>query len=128
MTKKSKDSPKNRSSYVVGTLVASSIMLLRVMLITAVFAFALVKTIAVPILLMFAVLAGFIIYHFVEAKREKKSEEVHLDQKLESPFQVLPAVKFAGLILLIKFLSAIGVAYRDTFDPQILYYTLGMVS
>lgn len=128
MTQKSKDSPKNRSSYTVGTLVATSIMLIRVILITAVFAFALVKTIAVPILLMFLVLIGFIIYHFIRAKSETKETVIHMEEKLESPFKVLPAIKFALLVLLIKFLSAIGVTYKDIFDPQILYYTLGMIS
>lgn len=128
MTQKSKDSPKNRSSYIVGTLVATSIMLIRVILITAVFAFALVKTIAVPMLLMFAVMVSFILYHYIRAKSETKEVVVHMEEKLESPFRVLPAIKFALLILLIKFLSAIGVTFKDVFDPQILYYTLGLVS
>lgn len=129
MTQKSKNNPKHTSSYVVGTLVASCIMLIRVILIVAVFALALVKTIAVPVLLMFAVLVGFIAYHFFASKHETMTiETVVLEQQLESPFQILPAIKFAGLILLIKFISAIGVSYRDTFDPQILYYVLGAVS
>lgn len=129
MTQKSKEGTKNRSSYVVGTLVASCIMLIRVVLITMVFAFVLVKTIIIPMSLMLAVLISFIIYYFIKAKQEtKKTEEISVVQKLESPFQVLPAIKFAGLILIIKFLSAIGVAYKDAFDPQILYYALGMVS
>lgn len=129
MTKKSNDNPKNISSYVVGTLVASCIMLIRVMLIVAVFAQALVKTIAVPVVLMFVVLTGFVVYHFFNSKHEtKKSDKVIIESELKSPFQILPAVKFAGLILLIKFISAIGVAYKDTFDPQILYYALGAVS
>ncbi len=129
MTQKSNGDPKNISSYVVGTLVASCIMLIRVILIVAVFALALVKTIAVPVLLMFAVLAGFVAFHFYASKHEgKKSGKIVVEQELESPFRIIPAIKFAGLILLIKFISAIGVSYRDTFDPQILYYLLGAVS
>lgn len=129
MTQKSNSNPRHISSYVVGTLVASCIMLLRVILIAAVFAPALVKTIAVPILLMFATLVGFVAHRYFTSKRDDgKSEQTIIEKALESPFQVLPAVKFAGLVLLIKFISAIGVSYQDVFDPRILYYVLGAVS
>ncbi len=99
-------------------------MLIRVILITAVFAFALLKTIAVPMLLMLVVMISFIVYHFIRAKSETNEVAVHMEEELKSPFEVLPAMKFALLILLIKFLSAIGVTYKDVFDPQILYYVL----
>lgn len=73
---------------------------------------------------MLAVLVSFIVYYFIQARTEKKETLIHVEEKLESPFEVLPAIKFALLILSIKFLSAIGVTFKDVFDPQILYYAL----
>ncbi len=40
----------------------------------------------------------------------------------------MPAIKFALFVVLIKFASAVGVSYRESFDPQFLYYGIGILS
>lgn len=127
MTARSKEDVKNSESYAVATLAASSIMLVRVVAIVLFVAAPLTSTVIVPAGLMFLGLAAASAYLLLK-NRNTKGKEVHVEEKLESPFSILPAIKFAGFVVLIKFVSAVGVSYKDTFDPQILYYGLGALS
>ncbi len=127
MTARSKEDAKNAPSYAVATLAASSIMLVRVVAIVAVVAGGLLSAVFLPATLMFvglAASAGYLLFK----SRKAKSREIHVEEKLESPFRIMPAIKFALFVVLIKFASAIGVSYKDSFDPQILYYLLGLLS
>lgn len=127
MTARSKEDAKNTESYAVATLAASSIMLVRVVTIVLFVAAPLTQAVIVPAGLMFLGLAGASAFLLLKSRNSKK-KELHVEEKLESPFSILPAIKFAAFVVLIKFVSAVGVSYKDTFDPQILYYGLGALS
>jgi uncharacterized membrane protein (DUF4010 family) len=55
----------------------------------------------------------------------KEDEE---KDEYESPFQLLPAIQFAGLIVIIKYLAILGDIYKNEVPPQISNYFLGLVS
>jgi uncharacterized membrane protein (DUF4010 family) len=46
----------------------------------------------------------------------------------ESPFQLVPALQFAGLIVIIKFLAILGKVYKDDVPQSLSNYFLGLVS
>jgi uncharacterized membrane protein (DUF4010 family) len=127
MTARSKEDAKNSASYAVATLTASSIMLVRVVVIVALVAGGLLGAILLPAAFMFTGLAGSVGYLLLKARAGKK-KEIHVEEKLESPFRIIPAIKFAAFVVLIKFASAVGVSYKDSFDPQTLYYAIGALS
>lgn len=64
---------------------------------------------------MFIVFGSVTLYYMFYGRDEV--ENTHIEEKVQSPFQILPAIQFAGLILIIKFLAAVGVVYQDIF-PQ----------
>ena len=53
-----------------------------------------------------------------------------MEEKTEyqSPFQLLPAFQFAGLVVAIKFIAGIGLTYKAFLDEKIFYYGLGAMS
>ncbi len=130
MTKKSNEHPENRNSYVVGTLIASCIMFLRVIIVAWGIYPNILTTIWIPAMVMFVGLSGMAVYYLIESHKEKVIP-VDLTEKkeYESPFQLIPAIQFAGLIALIKFLSIVGNAYKNKDIPvEIFHYSLGIVS
>jgi uncharacterized membrane protein (DUF4010 family) len=129
MTKKSKEHPENRNSYVVWALVASCIMFLRVIIVAWGIYPKILTAIWIPAMVMFVGLSGMAIYYLIESHKEKVIP-VDLSEKkeYESPFQLIPAIQFAGLIALIKFLSIVGKAYEDTIPPEISNYGLAIIS
>ncbi|USN58417.1 MAG: DUF4010 domain-containing protein [Candidatus Peribacteria bacterium] len=68
MAEKSRRYTLNNSLYVLGTLIASCIMFLRVIFIIILFNVALLTDIAVPSLMMFGVLVGVAIYFYLKSK------------------------------------------------------------
>jgi uncharacterized membrane protein (DUF4010 family) len=94
MSEQSKKDPNNYFTYVVGTLLANSIMLLRVIVIVLLFNAALITTLFLPAILMFIGLAGCMGYFYIKGKNAVKNAKVSLEEKVESPFSILPALKF----------------------------------
>jgi len=94
MTQKSKEDPVNINSYVVGTLLASCIMFLRVFAIVFFFSFTLFQEFIVPAGAMFVTFLGATGYFYIQSRKAKK---VHIDdgKTLRSPFRIAPALKFA---------------------------------
>jgi uncharacterized membrane protein (DUF4010 family) len=45
--------------------------------------------------------------YFYFTSRNEKSAKIHIEEKVQSPFRISPALKFAGFILMIKFIAAI---------------------
>lgn len=126
MTEKSHRKDGHTDVYVVGTLVASCIMFVRVVLISAFYSPHILTTIIVPAGVMFAVMLGatlYFYYHSHIAGTKTGSVETY-----ESPFRVGPALKFAGLIVAIKFFAGIGLVYKDILPEKIFYYGLGLMS
>lgn len=127
MTSKSVEHPNNRHAYAAATLISSCIMFIRVVLISAVVNPALVPTIIIPAFAMFLTLSGSAYYYYILSKKDRiiKTDGT---EEYESPFQILPALQFAGIVVTIKFLSGIGVIYQQ-FIPQEAYnYILGAIS
>ena len=104
MTQKSKEDPKNVNSYVIGTLLASCIMFVRVFAIVLFFSASLFGAIIVPGGIMFLTFLACTGYFYIKSRSEKvkKSSE---EKTLRSPFRIAPALQFAGIIVLIKFIS-----------------------
>ncbi len=136
LTRKSKEHPAHRNSYVVATLLASCIMFIRVVLVAGYIYPNILGSILIPGGVMFLGLTGMMTYYFIWTRGEKVPvEEAEKRWTYESPFQLLPALQFAGLILVIKFLSAAWVASQNLISPEykerfILFinYAIGLVS
>lgn len=129
MAEKSKRYKTNNSIYVLGTLIASCIMFLRVILIILLFNVALLADITVPSLVMFFTLVWTAWYFYYKSRQERSiTAEVNVEKKVESPFRITPALKFAGFIILIKFISWIWVLYKEVWGEGIFYYILWVIS
>ena len=124
MSKKSQEDVGNIDAYVLGTLTANSIMFLRVMIITLVIAPQILATVFVPAMAMFVVFFVSIAYFWYQGKKKKEQKNLEVEKNLESPFQILPAIKFAIFILFIKFISAL----IQLFQIKTLYVPFAIVS
>ena len=49
-------------------------------------------------------------------------------ENIRSPFRIAPALKFASLIVLIKFISGVGIVYKDVWGEGLFYSALGIIS
>lgn len=128
MTQKSKEDPGNMNSYVIGTLLASCIMFLRVFAIVFFFSVPLFMAIALPGGVMFWVFLLATGYFYMLSRKENNTKSIGLQENIRSPFRVWPALKFAGLIVLIKFISGVGIIYKDIWGEWLFYSALGIVS
>lgn len=127
MSEESKKHPANSSLYTTGTLLASGVMFLRVIAIVGFVYASLLSFIFIPALVMFAIFMALTGYFYFTSKKETSSNP-KIEEKVESPFRIAPALKFAGLILMIKFIAAIGIIYKDIWGEWLFYYTLWVVS
>lgn len=129
MTRKSTEKSQHRNSYVVATLLASCIMFIRVVLVAFVIYPPILTTILFPASVMFMGLLAMTGFIFFQARKEVSTKEIETETKeYESPFQLLPAIQFAGLIVIIKFLSVIGKSYSHIIPPEIYNYGLALIS
>lgn len=130
MTKKSTEHTEHRYAYVTATLLASCIMFLRVIIVAFVIYPPILASIIIPALIMFVGLAGYAGYTYLQTRKESsKPATIDTEEKeYESPFQLIPAMQFAGLIVVIKFLSILGIIYKDTIPPEISNYGLAIIS
>lgn len=145
MTENSKRDTKNRDMYVVSTLLASTIMFIRVIVIVLLFNQNLLGKIFFPAFFMFVFMGGYIYFFYKRAQAlwesevGKSSTSVTIEvtkgkkwkkkdpEKFESPFQIMPALKFAGFVLIIKFISAVWAKYQEQLGEW-LFYFLGLIS
>ncbi len=133
MTQKSHRKDGNTNAYVVGTLAASCIMFIRVILISWFYSPEILPTILIPASAMFFTLVGCTLYLYKLANKWTTiDEEV---EKYESPFRVAPALQFAWLILLVKFIAGVGLVYRADLQnwfgsaaEKVYYYVFGIIS
>ncbi len=129
MTEKSKSDKTNIPFYTLWTIIASSIMFLRVIFIILLFDISLLWDIYIPSLVMFWVFVWMGVYFYVNSKRHwLESGKVKVETDAESPFTIAPALKFALFILFIKFLSSLGMTYKEVWWEQIFYYVLWVIS
>lgn len=127
MTQKSKEDPKNINSYVVGTLLASCIMFIRVFIVVLFFSASLFWAIIIPGWIMFLTFLSCTAYFYIKGRKEKIKKTSDWES-IRSPFRIAPALKFAGLIVLIKFISWVGIIYKDIWGEWLFYSALGIVS
>ncbi len=145
MTHKSILHPSNYSSYTTATIIASCIMFVRVILISSFYNPEIVNTILLPSSIMLITLAGSAYYFFWKSKKQQIGslstfskwrhheqteiqEDSHLTDSYESPFQLIPALKFAGIVAVVKFLAWIGIVYSGHIPESIFNYVLGLIS
>lgn len=129
MTKKSTEHPENRNSYVVGTLVASCIMFLRVIIIAWGIYPKILTTIWIPATIMLIWLSGMTLYFYKKSREEVWDiRQDNEERKYESPFQLLPAIQFALLIAIIKFLSIVAKIFENDIPPEISNYGIAIIS
>lgn len=130
MSELSKKDTKNTDMYAVSTLLASSIMFIRVILIVIFFNVAMVNYITLPALSMLVGMWGFIGYFLWKAKKNapKREKKLSINNEFESPFTIKPALKFAAFVVGIKFVAAVGTLYKDAWGWDVFYYVLGAIS
>ena len=128
MTQKSKEDSANINSYVIGTLLASCIMFLRVFAIVFFFSVPLFMAILAPGGVMFWVFLLATGYFYMLSRKEKHKKSIGVQENIRSPFRVWPALKFAALIVLIKFVSWVGIIYKDIWGEGLFYSALGIIS
>ena len=132
MTNKSKQYPQNRNAYIAATLIASTIMCIRVIAISGFYSSAILSVVTIPALCMLAGLLGTAYYFYQQSplvRIVKKDEpEPSENTEYESPFRLVPAMQFALVIVAVKFVSGLGLIYKDILDPRIFNYALGAIS
>jgi uncharacterized membrane protein (DUF4010 family) len=105
-------SKKSRSivnPFVFGILIAASAMFFRVILAVWVLNSALLDQLMVPLLSMGV--TGFLLSLFFWLKKEKKTSLTEDQLSLDSPFQLLPALKFGLLFAALIFISKYASEY-----------------
>ena len=113
-------SNKNKTLFMGGVVIASSIMFIRVLVEVAIVNYALLRQLWLPVLVMFIILlAGGSWLWFSDGKKES---EAKVD--LKNPFNLPTALKFGLLLAVILFLSA---AAKEWFGSQGIYI-LSLVS
>ncbi len=131
MTNKSTQHPEHRNAYIVATLIASTIMCIRVIAISGFYSNAILQVVTIPALCMLTGLIGTAYYFYRQPSATLTTKEAWIIEEqteYESPFRLLPAIQFAGVIVAIKFLSGLGLIYKEFLDPRIFNYALGAIS
>jgi len=127
MTQKSKEDPKNINSYVIGTLLASCIMFVRVFVVVLFFSASLFSAIIIPGWIMFLTFLACTGFFYIKSRKEKIKKSLE-EKTMRSPFRIVPALQFAWIIVLIKFISGVGIIYKDIWGEWLFYSALGIVS
>ncbi len=132
MTNKSKQYPQNRNAYIAATLIASTIMCIRVIAISGFYSREILSVVTIPALCMLMGLLGTAYYFYRQTptvRVMKKDEPAPSENtQYESPFRLVPAMQFALVIVAVKFVSGLGLIYKDILDPRIFNYALGAIS
>jgi len=128
MSEQSKKDPANPFIYVMGVLLANSVMLIRVVIIVLLFNINLISSIWLPSLLMLFAFILFILFSYFKSKDLVKSTHISSEDKMKSPFSITPALKFGLFILFIKFIAWIWLLYKDVIGGDYFYYVLGIIS
>lgn len=128
MTAKSKDRSGNTYAYVAATLIASIIMCIRVIVVSSFYNPDILSTIVIPAVAMLVGLsvAAWYFYRKDQKRSSKKKPVVH--EEYQSPFSLIPAIQFALIIVVVKFVSGIGLIYQNLINAKVFYYVLGIFS
>lgn len=130
MSESSKKDLKNTSMYVVSTLLASTIMFVRVIIIVLFFNINMLSSIIYPSLFMLSWMVLYMIYFYYSSKDREASNNSNLsfeEKKYKSPFSIVPALKFASFVLFIKFIAWVWALYQDVWWDY-FFYILWVIS
>lgn len=127
MSESSKKDLRNTDMYVVSTLIASTIMFIRVIVIVLFFNINMLSGILVPSLFMLVWMIVYIVYFFIRSRKKNENTKLSYNEKFESPFRVVPALKFAWFVIIIKFVSALWSLYQDVWWDY-FFYALWVIS
>lgn len=111
MAGQSKKNTNLVSPFVIATVVASSIMFFRVLFWVASFNVSLLQYLAIPVLSMGFVSAMIVAVLWYRSKKAQTTHDHAYEVPLESPFQILPALKFALFFVFVSFLSELAARY-----------------
>lgn len=127
MAEQSKKHPHAVFPFVIATIVASTMMFLRVVFWVASFNIELLPTLLLPIgamlLTSILIIGGFLLFNrsYMETHKDLAKEP-----SLESPFRVLPALKFAAFFLFVSFVSEIAVRYFQANGTYVVSLVSGL--
>lgn len=129
MTESSKKDLKNTDLYVVSTLIASTIMFIRVVIIVLFFNINMLSSIIYPSSFMLVWMILYMIYFYYKSqKKDIKVENLPFEEKkYSSPFSVWPALKFAWFVLIIKFIAWVWWLFKDVWWDY-FFYILWVIS
>lgn len=127
MTESSKKDEKNTDLYVVSTLIASTIMFIRVIIIVLFFNINMISSILLPSILMLVWIVSYIIFFYLKWRKNKEDTIIEQKENYKSPFSVWPALKFALFVLMIKFISWVWSLYQDVWWDY-FFYALWIIS
>lgn len=130
MTEASKKDTRNTDMYVVSTLLASTIMFIRVVIIVLFFNINMISYIIYPSLFMLVWMVIYMVFFYLKSKKKNATVKKPVDyekKKYSSPFSVWPALKFAWFVLIIKFIAWVGWLYQDVWWDY-FFYALWVIS
>lgn len=129
MSESSTKDKRNTDLYVVSTLLASTIMFIRVVIIVLFFNINMLSSIIYPSGFMLVWMVLYMIYFYLKSKKKDvhKDNLNFEDKKYSSPFSVWPALKFAWFVLMIKFIAWVGWLYKEVWGDY-FFYVLWVIS
>lgn len=128
MTANSKKDEINTDLYVVSTLLANTIMFVRVVVIVLLFNINMISSILLPSILMLLWMLSYMIFFYFKWRKKTNPENIISEKKeYKSPFSIGPALKFALFVLMIKFISWVWSLYKDVWWDY-FYYALWIIS
>lgn len=128
MTANSKKDEINTDLYVVSTLLANTIMFVRVVVIVLLFNINMISSILLPSILMLLWMLSYMIFFYFKWRKKTNLQNIISEKKeYKSPFSIGPALKFALFVLMIKFISWVWSLYKDVWWDY-FYYALWIIS
>lgn len=129
MTEASNKDQKNIDLYVVSTLLASTIMFIRVVILVLFFNINMIWYIIYPAFFMLVWMVLYMVYFYLKwRKKAEIANKVSFEENnYSSPFSVGPALKFAWFVLIIKFISWVGWLYQEVWWDY-FFYILWVIS
>lgn len=66
-------------------------------------------------------------YFYIKSRKDKVKKTSD-GETIRSPFRIVPALQFSLVIVLIKFISGVGIIYNDIWGEGLFYSALGIIS
>lgn len=133
MAQASRDDLKNPYPYLTATLLANAVMFIRVVIVVALFYIpVLTGYLIYPMLVSIAIaLLSCVIFLNIARKNEKNDQQnktQNVDKNEKSPFQILPAIKFAMLLIMIQWIVEVVQHFSQDLPGQLANYANYIVS